>query len=124
MVFMEPEASKEKKDQKGLYDLAIPLGMPFSVIRELVEKFDLDLVKRKAKVDMVGEVDEREILVLRGDLNTVLEAKEHMFAALDRKISDWERDERGARHREIFRPLSAEEREKKRLEEESGQMPQ
>ncbi len=78
------------EDLRGLYDLAIPLGMPVSVIRELVESFELEPVRRKAKVDMVGEVEEREILVLRGDLETVRAAEKHMFEALDRKIEEWD----------------------------------
>ncbi|MBN1323408.1 MAG: hypothetical protein JW986_05335 [Methanotrichaceae archaeon] len=89
-------APKEDKseDLRGLYDLAIPLGMPVSVIRELVESFELEPVRRKAKVDMVGEAEEREILVLRGDLETVRAAEKHMFEALDRKIEEWDRSTR------------------------------
>jgi hypothetical protein len=84
----DPEKEK-KEDLKGMYDLAIPLGMPVSVIRELVEKFELDLVRRKARMDMTGEEMDREILVLRGDLETVMAAKEYMFKALDRKTEEW-----------------------------------
>lgn len=85
----ELKKKEEKEDLTGLYDLAIPLGMPVSVMREILDKFDLDLVKRKAKMDMTGEVMDREILVFRGDLETINAAKEYMFKALDKKIDDW-----------------------------------
>ncbi len=110
----------EKKDLEGLYDLAIPPGIPVSVIRELVEKFEVDLVKRRAKVDVIGEVDEREILVLRGDLDTIKQAEEYMFEALDRKLEEWRRDERGEKYKKIYQPLSKEERERKAAEDVGG----
>ena len=101
---MDAPANK-KEGLEGLYDLAIPLGMPISVIRELVDKFELDAVRRKAKVDMTGEVmTDREILVLRGDLETVLAAKEYMFQALDRKVESWsdETTERAKRYKKMY----------------------
>lgn len=109
-----------KKDLEGLYDLAIPPGIPVSVIRELVEKFEVDLVKRRAKVDVIGEVDEREILVLRGDLDTIKQAEKYMFEALGRKLEEWKRDERGEKYRKMYKPLSKEEREKKAAEDVGG----
>ena len=63
---------------EGLYDLMIPPGVPESVIVELVEEFDLEPVSRTANVDIV-EVDPREILMLRGDLETVNEAHDYMI---------------------------------------------
>jgi len=69
MVLMDSpknETKENKEDLTGLYDLAIPLSMPVSVIRELVEKFELEALLRPGKMDMTGEVMDREILVLRG----------------------------------------------------------
>jgi hypothetical protein len=99
---MDAPQKEDKEDLTGLYDLAIPLSMPVSVIRELVEKFELDLVRRKAKMDMTGEVMDREVLVLRGDLETVMAAKDYMFTALDRKIESWEKNERGERYKKLY----------------------
>ncbi len=99
---MDAPENEKKEDLKGLYDLAIPLGMPVSVIRELVEKFELDLVRRKAKVDMTGEEMDREILVLRGDLDTVMAAKEYMFEALDRKTDEWKKNERAEKYKKLY----------------------
>ncbi len=99
---------KDKADLKGLYDLAIPLGMPVSVIRELVDKFELDLVRRKAKMDMTGEPMDREILVLRGDLETVKAAEKYMFEALDRKTAEWKSDERQKKYKKYYEEQAAE----------------
>ncbi len=101
-----------REDLTGLYDLAIPLGMPVSVIREIVENFDLDLVKRKAKMDMTGEVMEREILVLRGDLETIRAAEEFMFKALDKKTEEWQRKDKKEKYKKYY-----EEQTKERLRE-------
>ncbi len=105
---MDSPEKENKEDLKGLYDLAIPLGMPVSVIRELVEKFELDLVRRKVKMDMTGEVMDREILVLRGDLETVKAAEKHMFEALDRKTEDWQKKDKEEKYRKYYEEQAGE----------------
>jgi hypothetical protein len=99
---MDTPQKENKEDLTGLYDLAIPLSMPVSVIGELVEKFDLDLLRRNGKMDMTGEVMDREILVLRGDLETVKAAEKYMFEALDRKIADWGKKDREEKYRKYY----------------------
>jgi hypothetical protein len=99
---MDDPKKEDKEDLTGLYDLVIPLSTPVSVIRELVEKFDLEPVRRNAKVDMTGEVMDREILVLRGDLETVMAAKKHMFEALDKKIEGWEKNEPREKYKKYY----------------------
>ncbi|HPA98402.1 MAG TPA: hypothetical protein PLQ24_07300 [Methanothrix sp.] len=91
----------------GLFDLAIPLSMPVSVIRELVENFDLDLIRRPGKMDMTGEVMDREILVLRGDLETVKAAEKYMFEALDRKIAQWNSDDKEKKYKKFYEEQAA-----------------
>ncbi len=102
MILMDSPEKENKEDLKGLYDLAIPLSMPVSVIRELVEKFDLDLLRRMAKMDMTGEVMDREILVLRGDLETVKAAEKYMFEALDRKLAQWGNKDKEEKYRKFY----------------------
>jgi hypothetical protein len=101
-IFMDAPKKEEKEDLTGLFDLAIPLSTPVTVIRELVEKFELDLVKRNGKMDMTGEVMDREILVLRGDLETVMSAKKYMFEAIDKKIEEWEKNERSEKYKKYY----------------------
>jgi hypothetical protein len=109
---MDSPAEEKKEDLKGLYDLIIPLGMPVTVIRELVEKFELDLVRTKGKMDMTGEPADREILVLRGDLETIMAAKKYMFEALDRKMEDWNKKDKEEKYKKYY-----EEQTKERLRE-------
>ncbi|MCL7476117.1 MAG: hypothetical protein SCH39_12440 [Methanosarcinales archaeon] len=81
----ELEGKPEVNELEGLYDLMIPPGVPESLIVELVEEFDLEPVTRLANVQIV-EIDPREILVLRGDLETVNMAHDYMVKRM-REIS-------------------------------------
>ena len=96
------ETKENKEDLTGLYDLAIPLSMPVSVIRELVEKFELEALLRPGKMEMTGEVMDREILVLRGDLDTIKEAEKYMFEALDRKVEEWSKKDKEEKYRKFY----------------------
>ena len=105
MVLMDSpknETKENKEDLTGLYDLAIPLSMPVSVIRELVEKFELEALLRPGKMDMTGEVMDREILVLRGDLDTIKEAEKYMFEALDRKVEEWSKKDKEEKYKKFY----------------------
>jgi hypothetical protein len=106
MIIMD-SPNEEAEDLTGLYDLAIPLSMPVSVIRELVENFDLDLIRRPAKMDMTGEVMDREILVLRGDLETVKAAEKYMFEALDRKVAQWDSKDKEEKYKKFYEEQAA-----------------
>ncbi|HNX08842.1 MAG TPA: hypothetical protein PKL29_01890 [Methanothrix sp.] len=99
---MDSAKKEEAEDLTGLFDLAIPLSMPVSVIRELVENFELDLIRRPGKMDMTGEVMDREILVLRGDLETVKAAEKYMFEALDRKLAEWSSKDREEKYKKYY----------------------
>ena len=106
MIIMD-SPNEEAEDLTGLYDLAIPLSMPVSVIRELVENFDLDLIRRPGKMDMTGEVMDREILVLRGDLETVKAAEKYMFEALDRKVAQWDSKDKEEKYKKFYEEQTA-----------------
>ncbi len=106
-VIIMVSPNEEAEDLTGLFDLAIPLSMPVSVIRELVENFDLDLIRRPGKMDMTGEVMDREILVLRGDLETVKAAEKYMFEALDRKIAQWNSDDKEKKYKKFYEEQAA-----------------
>ncbi len=102
MELMDSPKKESAEDLTGLYDLAIPLSMPVSVIREMVENFELDLIKRPGKMEMTGEVMDREILVLRGDMETVKAAEKYMFEALDRKLADWGKKDREDKYKKYY----------------------
>lgn len=90
----EPEESSETKeteeeDLEGLYDLVIPPGVTHSLIIELVNKFDLEPVKRIMDVSIIeNEVKPSEVLVLRGDKETVDEAHEYLIKVLKKQIEE------------------------------------
>ena len=71
------EDKPEANELEGLYDLMIPPGVPESLIVELVDEFDLEPVTRLANVEIV-ELDPRELMALRGELETVNEAHDYM----------------------------------------------
>ena len=100
------EDRENRGDLEGLYDLAIPLSMPITVIRELVEKFDVEPVLRPGKMDMTGEVMDREILVLRGDLETVKAVEKYMFEDLDRKIAEWNSTDKEEKYKKYYEEQS------------------
>ena len=100
------EDRENRGDLEGLYDLAIPLSMPITVIRELVEKFDVEPVLRPGKMDMTGEMMNREILVLRGDLETVKAVEKYMFEALDRKIAEWNSTDKEEKYKKYYEEQS------------------
>jgi hypothetical protein len=118
---MDAPKKEEKEDLTDLFDLAIPLSTPVSVIRELVEKFELDLVRRNGKMDMTGEVMDREILVLRGDLDTVMAAKKYMFEAIDKKIEEWEKNDRSEKYKKYYEARLKENAETKEQEGDSSE---
>ena len=102
MENMNSPQKENAEDLKGLYDLAIPLSMPVTVIREIVENFELDLIRRPGKMEMTGEVMDREILVLRGDLETVKAAEKYMFEALDRKLTAWNSHDKEEKYKKYY----------------------
>ncbi|ADI73993.1 conserved hypothetical protein [Methanohalobium evestigatum Z-7303] len=77
---------EKHEDEKDLYDLIIPPGTPSSLIYDMVEMFDLEPINRKVNVNIVNEA-EREVLALRGDLETVQEAEKFMYEELDSWVS-------------------------------------
>lgn len=102
MMLTDSPKKENAEDLEGLYDLAIPLSMPVTVIRDLVENFELDLIKRPGKMEMTGEVMDREILVLRGDLETVKAAEKYMFEALDKKMAEWGNLDREEKYKKYY----------------------
>ncbi|MFQ6072277.1 MAG: hypothetical protein ACE5KT_06205 [Methanosarcinales archaeon] len=86
---IEETKETEEEDLEGLYDLVIPPGVTHSLIIELVNKFDLEPVKRIMDVSIIeNEVKPSEVLVLRGDKETVDEAHEYLLNSLKKQIEE------------------------------------
>ncbi|MDK2892310.1 hypothetical protein [Methanohalophilus sp.] len=80
------QASDSSDILEGLYDLIIPPGTPSYIIYDLVEEFDLEPLERKINVNIV-ECEEREVIVLRGKLETVQEAEKYLHQELNAYVN-------------------------------------
>jgi len=67
-----------------LFDVLIPPGVPRSIIREVVQKFDVTLVERRERIRFANmEGDERELLAFRGRREIVEQVEKYMLQRLD-----------------------------------------
>ena len=67
-----------------LFDVLIPPGVPRSIIREVVLKFDVKLVERKERIRFANmEGDERELLAFRGKREIVEQVEKYMLQRLE-----------------------------------------
>ncbi|MDK2975518.1 MAG: hypothetical protein PWP08_1889 [Methanofollis sp.] len=65
--------------EEELFDLVIPPGVPRSVIRTILEKYDVELVERSQPLyyaNMNGDI--RDLLAFRGRKEVVQEAEKEM----------------------------------------------
>jgi hypothetical protein len=70
--------------EEELFDVLIPPGVPRSIIREVVQKFDVQLVERKERIRFANmEGDERELLAFRGKREIVEQVEKYMLQRLD-----------------------------------------
>ncbi|MCJ7794246.1 MAG: hypothetical protein MUP10_00220 [Methanoregulaceae archaeon] len=67
-----------------LFDVLIPPGVPRSIIREVVQKFDVTLVERMERIRFANmEGDERELLAFRGRREIVEQVEKYMLQRRD-----------------------------------------
>lgn len=71
------ELSGENTELEDLYDLVIPMGVPMSIIVDMVEIFELEIVDRLISIKE-PEVAQTPVIALRGPLESVLEAEKFM----------------------------------------------
>jgi len=66
-----------------LFDVLIPPGVPQSIMKEVVEKFDVEVVERKERLKFANmEGDERELLAFRGKKEVIEQAENYMLQRL------------------------------------------
>ena len=85
--FVEEDETIKTEDEKaleGLFDLVLPPGVPQKLIMEVEEKFNLELLTRKCAVKTI-EVESDNLLVLRGDLDSVNNAHDYIFEKMSAK---------------------------------------
>ena len=75
---MDRKASEiSGEDLTNIYDLIVPLGVPQSIIIDMVDMFDLDVTERVLPSEN-PDIGGAKVLVLRGPLEAVREAEKFM----------------------------------------------
>jgi hypothetical protein len=92
---MTEEPSKDTTDttkwaeKEELFDVLIPPGVPRRIIKEVLEKFDVELVERKQRLFFANmEGDERDLLAFRGKREEVEKVEKYMIDELNKYISE------------------------------------
>jgi len=87
--FVEEDENVKSEDEQaleGLFDLVLPPGVPQRIIMEVQEKFNLELVTRKCNVKTI-DVDSDNLLVLRGELDSVNKAHDYIYEKMSAKYN-------------------------------------
>jgi len=71
------------------FDLIIPPGVPRSMIYEISEQYDVEVVMRKRQLYFANmEGDTRELLAFRGTKEVLEKVQEDLYNRLDAYISE------------------------------------
>ena len=74
------EGENQKENQKDVYELIIPPGVPSKVIIAASKKFDLDVAKVSASVETAfEEAISRELLAFRADRETIEQIRDFLI---------------------------------------------
>ncbi|MDD5617194.1 MAG: hypothetical protein PHH85_13445 [Candidatus Methanoperedens sp.] len=82
----ESAVPEEQKELEGLYDLVLPPGVPHKLIMDAMEMFNLEVSTRKCAVKTV-DVDTDNLLILRGELDSVNKAHDYIFQKMSEKYN-------------------------------------
>jgi len=82
----ESIANENDNGLTGLFDLVLPPGVPQKIIMEVQDKFNLEVVTRKCAIKTV-DVESDNLLVLRGELDSVNNAHDYIYEKLSAKYN-------------------------------------
>jgi hypothetical protein len=82
----ETTLNEKEKELEGLYDLVLPPGVPYKLIMEAMEKFNLEVSTRKCAIKTI-EVDTDNLLILRGELDAVNNAHDYIFQKMSEQYN-------------------------------------
>jgi hypothetical protein len=69
--------------EEELFDLLVPPGVPRKMIYDVVEKYDVEVVRRPQKMSFANmDGDMRELIAFRGKREVVEEVQNYLFAQL------------------------------------------
>jgi hypothetical protein len=76
-------------EDEQLYDLVFPPGTPRTIIREIINKFDVELVDRGEPISFANmEGDVRNLIAARGKKETMIEVEKFFRTQLQEFIGD------------------------------------
>lgn len=75
-----------EEDLEKLFDLILPPGIPYKIIMEAINKFNLEIVTRKIALKTV-DVDKENLLALRGKLEDINNAHDYIYQKLSEKYN-------------------------------------
>ncbi|NQS79337.1 MAG: hypothetical protein HQQ74_11705 [Methanoculleus bourgensis] len=75
--------------EEELFDLLVPPGVPRKMIYDVVENYDVEVVRRPQKLAFANmDGDARELLAFRGRREVVEEVQTYLFAQLKEFIGE------------------------------------
>ncbi len=82
-------------EKEELFDVLIPPGVPRTIIADVLKKYDVELVKRKEKLNFANmDGTERELLAFRGKKDVIVNVEKFMIGEL--KEFTGEKDKSGS----------------------------
>lgn len=88
MTENQTDNAAQKKPAKK-YDVLLPPGVPRSIIMDVTEKFDVELVERPREMKFANmDGDIRNLLAFRTDLETAQKVEKYIFDELKKYIGD------------------------------------
>ncbi|MDD5418468.1 MAG: hypothetical protein PHV57_01310 [Methanomicrobiaceae archaeon] len=76
-------------EEEPLFDMIIPPGVPRSMLYEVLEKFDVTVVKRPQRLSFANmEGDVHELLAFRGRREVVEEVQKYLMERLAEFIAE------------------------------------
>ncbi|WP_292521191.1 hypothetical protein [Methanoculleus sp.] len=75
--------------EEELFDLLVPPGVPRKMIYDVVEKYDVEVVRRPQKLSFANmDGDARELIAFRGKREVVEEVQNYLFTQLKEFIAE------------------------------------
>jgi hypothetical protein len=75
--------------EEELFDMIVPPGVPKSILYDVVEKYDVEVVRRSRKLKYANlDGDNRELLAFRGKKEVVEEVQEYLFKRLNEFVNE------------------------------------
>ena len=77
------DATVDEKTKEPLFDVLIPPGVPRSILKEVILKYNVQLVERRERMSFANmEGDARDLLAFRGKRETIEQVEKFMLQRL------------------------------------------